>query len=89
MPRKVNCLRASTLARRWRPPRRRSAEQWFHHKRRVTPLLVLFALLAGGALAGILDAVVAIPLAGAVRVLVLRVLAPAVRCWSGAPVTAE
>ena len=52
------------------------------------PLLVLFALLASGALAGILGAVVAIPLAGALRVLVLRVVAPAVRRWSGATETA-
>lgn len=50
------------------------------------PLLVLFALLAGGAVAGILGAVVAIPLAGALRVLVIRVIAPAVRQWSGAAV---
>jgi predicted PurR-regulated permease PerM len=45
----------------------------------VPQLLVLFALLAGGALGGILGALVAIPVSGALRVLVLRVLAPALR----------
>lgn len=45
----------------------------------VPQLLVLFALLAGGTLGGILGALVAIPLSGAVRVLVLRALAPAIR----------
>lgn len=50
----------------------------------VPPLLSLFALLAGSALGGLLGAIVAIPLAGALRVLVLQVLAPAEREWSGA-----
>jgi len=50
----------------------------------VPPLLSLFALLAGSALGGLLGAIVAIPLAGALRVLVVRVLAPAEREWSGA-----
>ncbi len=50
----------------------------------VPPLLSLFALLGGSTLAGILGAVVAIPLAGALRVLVVRVFAPAEREWSGA-----
>lgn len=53
------------------------------------PLLVLIALLIGGALGGILAALVAIPVAGAARVLILRVVAPAVRRWSGAEVDAE
>jgi predicted PurR-regulated permease PerM len=48
------------------------------------PVLVLFALLAGGAAGSILGALVAIPLAGALRVIVLRVAAPALRRWSGA-----
>jgi hypothetical protein len=47
------------------------------------PLLVLFALLAGGLVAGVLGAIIAIPLAGALRILVLRVVAPAVRRWTG------
>lgn len=49
----------------------------------VPPLLSLFALLAGSALGGLLSAIIAIPLAGALRVLVLQVLAPAERAWSG------
>lgn len=50
----------------------------------VPPLLSLFALLAGSALGGLLGAIVAIPLAGAMRVLVVQVLAPAEREWTGA-----
>jgi len=50
----------------------------------VPPLLSLFALLAGSALGGLLGAIIAIPLAGALRVLVVQVLAPAERAWSGA-----
>jgi hypothetical protein len=48
----------------------------------VPPLLVILALLVGGSLGGILGALVAIPLAGALRVLVLRVAVPAVCRWS-------
>lgn len=50
----------------------------------VPPMLSLFALLGGSALGGILGALVAIPLGGALRVLVVRVFAPAERDWSGA-----
>ena len=50
----------------------------------IPQLLVIFALVAGGAVAGILGALVAIPLAGALRVLIVEGLAPAVRAWSGA-----
>lgn len=50
----------------------------------VPQLLILFALLAGGAVGGILGALVAIPLAGAARVLVLRVVTPLVLEWTGA-----
>ena len=50
----------------------------------VSQVLALFALFAGGALGGILGALIAIPIAGAGRVLVLRVLAPAVRQRTGA-----
>jgi len=50
----------------------------------VPPLLSLFGLLAGSALGGFLGALIAIPLAGALRVLVIKVLAPAEREWSGA-----
>lgn len=50
----------------------------------VPPLLSLVAILAGSALGGLLGAIIAIPLAGALRVLIVRVLAPAEREWSGA-----
>jgi putative heme transporter len=53
------------------------------------PLLILFSLLAGGTLAGLLGALIAIPLAGATRVFVLRVGAPAVRRWTGAEPASE
>ncbi len=50
----------------------------------VPPLLSLFALLSGSALGGFVGALIAIPLAGALRVLVVRVIAPAEREWSSA-----
>jgi putative heme transporter len=50
----------------------------------VSQVLVLFALIAGASLGGILGALVAIPLSGAIRVLVIEVLAPGFRRWSGA-----
>lgn len=55
-----------------------------HKQADIPPLLVLFALLAAGATGSILAVLIAIPLAGALRVVVLRVIAPAVRRWSGA-----
>jgi putative heme transporter len=50
----------------------------------VSPLLVILALLAGHTVGGLMGALVAIPLAAAGRVLVTRVIAPAVRRWTGA-----
>jgi predicted PurR-regulated permease PerM len=50
----------------------------------IPPLLVLFSLFVGGAVGGILGALVAIPLAGAIKVVVVQVVAPAIRNWSGA-----
>jgi predicted PurR-regulated permease PerM len=55
----------------------------------VPQLLILFALFAGIAFNGALGAFIAIPLAGAVRVLVMRVVAPAIRRWSGAQADAD
>ena len=49
----------------------------------VPPLLSLVALSAGAALGGLLGAIIAIPLAGALRIMVVRVLAPAERDWTG------
>lgn len=50
----------------------------------IPPLLALVALFAGSEIGGILGAIVAIPAAGALRVLVVRVIAPGIRRWSGA-----
>ncbi len=51
----------------------------------ITPVLTLLALLVGGAIGGIFWALVAIPAAGALRVIVLHLVAPAIRRWTGAP----
>jgi len=45
----------------------------------VPQLLVLFALLAGTAVGGLLGALVAIPRAGSLKVVVMRIIAPALR----------
>ena len=50
----------------------------------IPPILTLFAILVGGAIGGIFWILIAIPTMGALRVLALRVVAPAVRHWSGA-----
>jgi predicted PurR-regulated permease PerM len=55
----------------------------------ISPLLVILALLAGGAIGGILGAIIAIPLAAALRVFVREVIAPAVRHQTGAVVPAR
>lgn len=51
----------------------------------VPQLLVLVALFAGAGVAGLLGALIAIPVAGALRVLLLRVVAPAIRRRLGVP----
>jgi predicted PurR-regulated permease PerM len=50
-----------------------------HRQADVPPLLVLLAIFAGGSVYGLVGAVVAIPVAGAFRVLVIRTIAPMVR----------
>jgi putative heme transporter len=45
----------------------------------IPPLLSIIALFAGGTVGNILGALIAIPLTGALRVLVLRAVAPAIR----------
>lgn len=50
----------------------------------VPQTLVIFAVLAGGALGGLLGVLTSIPLAAAVHVLVLQVVVPVVRRWTGA-----
>jgi predicted PurR-regulated permease PerM len=46
---------------------------------RVSPFLSLFAFFAGAAVGGLLGAVVAVPLAAALRIFVLRIVAPGIR----------
>lgn len=45
----------------------------------IPPILVIFALLAGGSVGGLIGALVAIPLAGAIRVLLLRLAVPRIQ----------
>ncbi len=45
----------------------------------VPPYVVMFALLAGGAVGGVLGAVTAIPLAAVLRVFILRVIVPEIK----------
>jgi predicted PurR-regulated permease PerM len=45
----------------------------------IPPILVVFALLAGGSVGGIIGALVAIPLSGAIRVLILRLAVPRIQ----------
>ena len=49
----------------------------------IPPLLIIVGLLAVGTVGGVLGALVAIPLAGALRVVIVRVVAPAVRRRTG------
>lgn len=58
--------------------------QLIHRQADIPPLLVLLALLAGGSVGGVLGALIAIPVAGALRVFALRVLVPPIRRWTGA-----
>jgi len=50
----------------------------------VSPTVTILALFAGGVLGGLLGALVAIPVAAAMHVLVLEVIAPAIRRRTGA-----
>ncbi len=55
-----------------------------HRQMEISPLLVIFAFTAGSTIGGVLGALVAIPLAAAVQVVVLRVVAPWIRRGTGA-----
>jgi predicted PurR-regulated permease PerM len=55
-----------------------------HSQAEVPPLMVLLAIFWGGSVGGILGALVAIPVTGALRVFFLRVVAPGIRRWTGA-----
>lgn len=50
----------------------------------IPPILVIAAISAGGGIGGILGAVIAIPLVGIIRVLILQIAAPGIRNWTGA-----
>ncbi len=50
----------------------------------VSQVVVLFALVAGFEIGGVLGALVAIPLSAGIRILVIRVFAPGIRSWTGA-----
>jgi predicted PurR-regulated permease PerM len=49
----------------------------------IPPLLIILGLLGGGALGGVLGALIVVPLAGALRIVVLRLMAPAIRRRTG------
>lgn len=55
----------------------------------IDPLTVIVAILIGSSLLGLVGAVLAVPLAAVLRILVVRLLAPAIRNAFGAPATAE
>lgn len=55
-----------------------------HKQVDISPLMVVIAVFAGGAVGGITGALVAIPLMASVRVFVVRVVAPAIRRHTGA-----
>lgn len=55
-----------------------------HSQAEIPPLIVLLAVFWGGTVGGILGALLAIPVAGALRVFFIRVMAPAIRRWTGA-----
>lgn len=50
----------------------------------IPPVLVIAAISAGGGIGGILGAVIAIPIVGALRILILEIAAPGIRHWTGA-----
>lgn len=50
----------------------------------ISPLLVLLSILGGERIGGLVGALIAIPLVAGLRVVVIRVIAPAIRRWSGA-----
>lgn len=55
-----------------------------HKQVAISPLMVVVAVFAGGAVGGITGALIAIPLTASLRVFVVRVVAPAIRRKTGA-----
>jgi predicted PurR-regulated permease PerM len=56
-----------------------------HSQTNISPLLAVIAVFTGATLGGVLGALVAVPLAAALQVLVVKVVAPSVRHATGAP----
>lgn len=50
----------------------------------IPPLLTLVAISAGAAIGGILGALIAIPLAGVLKIATIQIAAPIIRRWTGA-----
>ena len=55
----------------------------------IDPLTVIVAILVGSSLLGLMGAVLAVPLAAVIRILIIRVLAPAIRDALGATPTTD
>jgi predicted PurR-regulated permease PerM len=55
-----------------------------HPQTCISPLTAVFALFAGASVGGVLGALIAVPLAAAIRVLVVELLLPAIRRQTGA-----
>jgi putative heme transporter len=55
-----------------------------HSQTEISPLLAVFAIVGGGSVGGLLGALVAIPIASALQVFVVRVIAPEIRRQTGA-----
>ena len=55
-----------------------------HPQTCISPLLAIFSIFAGASIGGVLGALIAVPLAAALRVLVVELLLPAVRRQTGA-----
>jgi predicted PurR-regulated permease PerM len=55
-----------------------------HPQTKISPLTTLFVVFAGWSVGGALGALVAIPIAAAIRVLIMQLVVPAVRRQTGA-----
>ena len=53
----------------------------------IPPLLTLVALVVGASLGGVFGALLAVPVSGALRIFILRMVSPAIRRWTGADPT--
>jgi len=55
-----------------------------HSQTKISSLVAVLALFAGGVIGGLVGALIAIPIAAALRVMIQQVIAPAVRHQTGA-----